>query len=288
MENSLENKNGRSIFDFKKNKYKNIKCSNCDELGHILRFCDKPINSYGIVLYKLNKLTDQIEYLMICRKHTIGYIEFIRGNYKIDNLEYLTKMFNIMTLDELNNIKTCDFNYLWNKLWNYKHKFNTEFRKSKKKFCDLKNDKYSVNLNKLIQNSSSCYVSPEWEFPKGRKNLNEDILDTSIREFYEETNIKKDLYTLKLNNNKQHILFNEEYRAFNNKVYNLTYYLAEEKCHIDITTCLSFNKHQQNEISNIEFYTLNKKKKMIRPYYKEKKKLIANIDTYIHKHLLDK
>ena len=49
-----------------------------------------------------------------------------------------------------------------------------------------------------------------------------------------------------------------------------------------------FNKHQENEISNIGIYTLHEVTQKIRPYYKEKIKLINNVDTYIRNHLLDK
>lgn len=279
-----------SIFDIKKspinNKYKNIRCSNCEELGHIVRFCNKPIKSYGIILYKLCEQTNKINYVMICRKHSIGYIEFIRGNYKIDNINYLYTIFDSMTNKELHNIQTLSFKELWNNLWNHKHNQNIEFKKSKRKFYDLKNDKYSINLDTLINHSKKRYKTPEWGFPKGRKNINESIKDASIREVYEETNIHKNTYTFILDSNQIPVTFTEEYRAFNNKIYNLTYFLATLDDNINIAQ--QFNKHQENEISNIGLYSLQDIIKKIRPYYQEKIKLINNVDTYIRNHLLDK
>ena len=118
MNSNYKTKKSSSIFDIKKgtinSKYKNIRCSNCDELGHIVRFCDKPIKSYGIILYRLCKKTNKINYVMICRKHSIGYIEFIRGNYKIDNIHYLHTIFDSMTEKELHTIQTLSFKELWN------------------------------------------------------------------------------------------------------------------------------------------------------------------------------
>jgi 8-oxo-dGTP pyrophosphatase MutT (NUDIX family) len=279
-----------SIFDFKIDKYKNIICSNCEKKGHILRYCLCPIKSYGIIFYKFNKQLNQVKYLMICRKHTIGYIEFIRGNYNINNLDYLKKIFNIMSKEELDNLKKYEFKYLWNNLWSYKYKFNVEYRKSKQKFYDLKHNKYSINIDKLVELSNNIYATPEWEFPKGRKNLTEIPVEASIREFYEETNISKDKYILERKKNNTHIMFNEEYMAFNNKTYNLSYYLAKEKEEVDINIndCLLFNKHQKNEISNLAFYTLDEVIQNIRPYYKEKIKLINRVDKYINRYLLNK
>ena len=85
-------------------------------------------------------------------------------------------------------------------------------------------------------------------------------------------------------------MFNEEYMAFNNKTYNLSYYLAKEKEEVDINIndCLLFNKHQKNEISNLAFYTLDEVIQNIRPYYKEKIKLINRVDKYINRYLLNK
>tara|TARA_B110000211_G_C13925277_1_gene484641 strand:+ start:70 stop:942 length:873 start_codon:yes stop_codon:yes gene_type:complete len=290
MSSNYKTKKSSSIFDIKKghinSKYKNIRCSNCDELGHIVRFCDKPIKSYGIILYRICKKTNKINYVMICRKHSIGYIEFIRGNYKIDNIHYLHTIFDSMTDKELYTIQMLSFKELWNNLWNHKHNQNIEFKKSKCKFYDLKNDKYSVNLNTLINHSAIHYHTPEWGFPKGRKNINESIQDASIREVYEETNIHKTHYTFVKDVNEQPVLFTEEYRAFNNKIYNLTYFVAKVDDTINMDQ--QFNKHQENEISNIGIYTLREVIQKIRPYYKEKIKLINNVDTYIRNHLLDK
>jgi len=288
MKSIVNNKKGRSIFDSRKHKsthkYKHIRCSNCNEMGHIIRVCDKPINSYGIILYMISD-TNNIKYVMICRKHTIGYIEFIRGNYKSDNTNYLQQIFNIMTTEELYNLSTLDFKQLWNKLWNRKHNLNLEFKKSKHKFYDLKNGKYCITLDHLIQNAKYKYTTPEWGFPKGRKNINETNKEASIREVYEETNITPDNYKFKCNANQEDIVYSELYKAFNNKIYNLSYYLAEIDNTVD--TSIDFNKHQQNEISNIGLFTADDIKNMIRPYYKEKIKLIKNVDIYIRTHLLD-
>lgn len=220
-----------SIFDSKKVKhkrnYKDICCANCNEYGHIVKYCTKPITSYGIIIYRKNIATNVNEYLLIRRKHTIGYIEFIRGNYNINNIDYLLKIFKTMTKNEIQNIINETFNILWADLWNNKKKFNNEFSKSKHKFYNLKNNKYSVSVQDIIDKTKQ-YEEPEWGFPKGRKNINETNIAAAKREVYEETNIDSTYYTIQKKNN-ENITFIEEYNAFNNKTYKLIYYIAELK-----------------------------------------------------------
>lgn len=286
-----ERKRSLSIFDLKKKKinfikkdYTNIRCCNCNKLGHIVKFCKHPIMSYGIVLYRHDKDTNRLEYLLICRKHSIGYIEFIRGNYNINHVNYLLKIFKTMTLEEVQHIQEKSFNELWEDLWNYKNKYNNEYKQSKNKFYNLKNSKYAISISELIKKTKQ-YNEPEWGFPKGRKNINENNIDAAMREMYEETNISSDSYTIK-RCNEEIVTFNEEYDAFNNKTYKLIYYIAELLLPSSIQQ--HFNKYQKNEISKLGFYTLEESIHMIRPYYTEKKKLIKQIDIFIKKNLFNK
>ena len=70
--------------DFKKT---GIYCANCGKAGHLYRNCRYPILSYGIILYKV--VNKNIKYLHIRRKDTIGYVEFLRGNYSLENNSYI-------------------------------------------------------------------------------------------------------------------------------------------------------------------------------------------------------
>ena len=74
-------------------------------------------------------------------------------------------------------------------------------------------------LLKLIKNTKS--INNLWEIPKGMVNRNESDINAAIREFNEETNIKK---------NKYKILFNIEPLVYvfsdDNTTYKYVYYLA--------------------------------------------------------------
>ena len=52
-------------------------CNNCGKQGHTYQQCRKPITSIGIILYRINN--KNTEYLLIRRKDSLGYVDFIRG-----------------------------------------------------------------------------------------------------------------------------------------------------------------------------------------------------------------
>jgi len=92
-----------------------------------------------------NAFKDSISFTLIRRKYTLGYIEFIRGRYKINNIDGLIYLFEQMTRDEINMIREAKgFDVLWNDLWVEKDvstAFINEYKMSKEKFNKLKNIK---------------------------------------------------------------------------------------------------------------------------------------------------
>ena len=64
-----------------------IYCNNCGKNGHLYHQCKLPITSIGIVAFRIK---DQIpEYLMIRRKDSFGYIDFMRGKYSPYNINQI-------------------------------------------------------------------------------------------------------------------------------------------------------------------------------------------------------
>ncbi len=56
--------------------------------------------SYGLVVYRLNN--NKKEYLMVRRKNSFGYIDFIRGKYNLQNIHQIKNMIDEMSLEEKN------------------------------------------------------------------------------------------------------------------------------------------------------------------------------------------
>ena len=56
-------------------------CNNCGGAGHAYHQCKLPISSFGIVAYRMVDRGDGLVplYLMIRRKDSLGFFEFVRG-----------------------------------------------------------------------------------------------------------------------------------------------------------------------------------------------------------------
>ena len=223
---------------------------------------------------------------MVQRKDTIGFVEFMRGKYKLEDLNYLRNLFKIMSRSERQLIISNDFEFLWNTLWlkkNNKQNFN-EFENSKKKFNTLKkgitiNDEL-YNLKKINDTTPYIYDTPEWGFPKGRRNLHEKDLDCAIREFEEETGITSEYYKI-LDINR----INETFKGTNSISYRHTYYLAElidPEAELDISVKKE-NINQYSEISNIKWFSYSDAINIIRPYNIEKKNILKKANELLNK-----
>jgi len=266
---------------------RNIFCGNCGKGGHTYRKCKFPITSCGIILYKNNNLFkekrdlngeilnnhERYYFLLIRRKDTLGYVEFLRGKYDETSEEYLVKIFHTMTKGEIEKIRTKSFTQLWNDLWshmNYKQ-YQTEFENSKLKFLNLRNNVY-LNMEEIIKKSQTEFEEKEWGFPKGRRNIKETDYDCAGREFQEETGFKSEEYNI-LKNIKP---VEEIFYGSNDIRYKHIYYIAE--CLSDkVLRVDPDNKFQVTEIGGIDWFTLNDSINKIRPYNKEKKDVLKKV-----------
>jgi len=262
---------------------KNI-CNNCGKQGHQFHQCKLPITSYGVILFRSS--TKGIQYLMIRRKDSFGYIDFIRGKYVLNNLEHIQSMFNEMSMSEREKIRETDFETLWKMMWGETaigSQYKGEELASQKKFEALKSGVLMgvngeiITLKNLIDSSTTKWTETEWEFPKGRRNYQEKDLDCALREFEEETGLsKKDIKIV------ENILpFEEIFLGSNHKSYKHKYFLA----YTDKTTD-ELHNYQQTEVSKLVWKTLEECLDSIRPYNLEKKQLIININKVLQEYRL--
>lgn len=244
----------------------NVICNNCGMMGHLIHKCKLPIVSYGVIAYDVSTK----KYLMVCRRNSFGYIEIILGNYTLNNPAHIQILIDEMSLKEKSDLLSVEFETLWNTIW-YKKGMD---EKSKKKFLDLKNgmtndEKFS--LKDLIDKSSTSWISPEWEFPKGRKNYQEKVLDCAIREFSEETGYHS--CDIRIIDNI--IPFEEIFVGSNIKIYKHKYFLAILKGDIPK------NKFQESEISAVDWKTYDECMQSIRYYNYEKIDMLKNVNSLI-------
>jgi ADP-ribose pyrophosphatase YjhB (NUDIX family) len=173
------------------NKY----CNNCGKIGHTQHECVLPIISIGIILFRIKN--NIIEYLLIRRKESFGFCDFIKNKSKNYNKSFLSNVVDEMTLDEKEIIK---------------------------------NKCPDVLTSEIINNSKTTWTEPEWGFPKGRRNNGEKDLDCGLREFQEETGY--DLSDIKLIENINP--YEELFIGSNLKSYKQKYYLAYTNNNNDI------------------------------------------------------
>ena len=97
-------------------KYYDV-CNNCGKHGHTFKQCKNPITSYGVIVFRISPVSQERQYLMIRRKDTLGYIDFMRGKYSVSNQTYILNMIHQMTVQEKNKLKCFTFDELWRDLW---------------------------------------------------------------------------------------------------------------------------------------------------------------------------
>ena len=257
-------------------------CGNCGKEGHIYRRCLSPIMSLGVILYKVDK--GKIKYLMVQRRDTLGFVEFMRGKYNLENEKYIYDLFKIMTENERLNILSYEFDVLWENLWMNKNlkKFHNEYNNSKKKFNILKkgvviNDE-TVSLNSIHSYVEILYQEPEWGFPKGRRNLKEGDLDCAKREFEEESGYRKSEYEIDTSIEP----IDELFSGTNNIRYKHIYYIAKSKKDINLYINKD-NFNQVTEISNIRWFSYSDASNVIRNYNQEKKDVLQFINEQLLK-----
>jgi 8-oxo-dGTP pyrophosphatase MutT (NUDIX family) len=266
---------------------KNNVCNNCGKQGHQFHQCKLPITSYGIILFRSS--LKGIQYLMIRRKDSFGYIDFLRGKYVPNNLEHLQIMFNEMSLLERDKIRTSDFETLWKTMWGVQEaghvgtQYKCEEFSSQKKFDGLKTgiqmgpNNEMTTLNTLIESCTTKWKETEWEFPKGRRNYQEKDVECALREFEEETGISK--RDIKITENL--MPFEEIFLGSNHKSYKHKYFLAYTDNTVD-----SLDNYQPTEVSKLEWKTLEECLESIRPYNFEKRQLIININKVLQEYRL--
>ena len=255
-------------------------CNNCGKTGHSYNQCSNPITSLGIITF--NKHKNPLKYLLICRKDSLGYVEFVRGKYPLYNKDYIQNIINEMTIQEKNNLLTKSFDEIWKLLWGdfYGTQYRTEEKNAKDKFNQIKEgihrfDDTFFNLESLIKNSNTNWIEPEWGFPKGRRNYGETDLHCAIREFCEETGMPKNKFSVI----KNIIPYDEIFTGSNFKSYKHKYYIANSEY-------TENSDYQKSEVSKVKWMTLEEAIENIRPYNLERIEILKKVDKVLHKYSL--
>ena len=279
--------------------YQNTNCSNCGGLGHTFKNCMSPVSSYGLIAFRVNNksfkqvsrlLSDsksltgyegnEIQFLLIQRKDSIGYVELVRGKYKLDELDYIRDQIRGMTAEERDRILNLPFDRLWNEMWGSNpnsRQYTNEYESSRKKIAQLRGENNSGILAKMIEEAGPVlHSTPEWGFPKGRRNPKEENLACAMREFNEETGLRPYQYIV-LENMEP---IRETFFGNNHVHYTHIYYLAYCSPELEVSMNM-FDNHMSREVSDIRWASLDEALTLIRPENVEKREVLLRASSIL-------
>lgn len=295
-----------TMIQFYQNKNDNI-CSNCGGTGHGYRVCTEPVSSYGVLVFRwvsrskvwpqVNELCNDTinptgitslipQILMIQRKDSLGFMDIMRGKYKVNEPEYIKKQLKGMTRGEREKLISMDFEEIWHELWGSDTESTQRYAhdriNSRLKLAELRagiqlpnGDKYS--LSDLLRQEPALYDTPEWGFPKGRRDPYESDIRCAFRELEEETSITE-IELLKVINIMPFI---EQFYGSNNIHYRHTYYIAQYIGERDISFDV-LNKEMTREIGNLTWKNLDEAILLLRPENIVKRGILLQFANLLH------
>ena len=248
---------------------------------------------------RFNYYKNRIYFMMVSRKYSLGFIEFIRGMYDISDTKQIIRLFEQMYEEEIKFIGELDYDSLLFMYINkgddpkqvqlsrvYEGKYSPEYCKSKIKFNVLKYGKcldsefMGFGLNFYVKNIRPLWNHPEWGFPKGRMNYGgEKHIDCAKREFEEETGTSSICYNVLDNVNP----LCEYLTGTNNVEYKHIYYLSMKTNDIDYTKNRSYD---ELEIGEVKWFTYDQAIRIIRPYHTGKKNVLSLSYIFILEQLI--
>ena len=253
-------------------KYSTTFCTNCGNQGHITKQCTFPVTSYGVIMFRINgawnqaemllkagslngldAVRNQTEFLLIQRRDSLGFVDMMRGKYRANDYEYIKQQIRGTTRDEQARLLNVSFDTLWEQLWGPPqegtHAYKNEKESSRVKLEQLRTG--SPSLAELIEEVNTVWPTPEWGFPKGRRDNHESEFNCAMREMFEETGIcEKDVIPVK---NMEPI--SETFFGSNSVQYCHKYWIVYMASNKDITM-KDDNEHMRREVGDIGWFSL--------------------------------
>lgn len=249
-------------------------CNNCGEKGHVFKSCNDPIISCGLIL--LNKPTlpvdpATVKILMVRRKDSMAYTEFLRGKYTPEDTEYIKKLISNMTVGEQSVLCSTSFEDLWKSHWGEERGHHSqEFETSRERFK-------SIKITELVEAVNSGYSESEWGFPKGRRIHRESDMDCALREFWEETNINRDAYVICKN-----LLLTETFIGTNGVRYKHIYFVCLLRNTDLVNLAQTMTTSQKCEVSAIEWKTIKQCRTLTRPHYIQRGEMLDSFERILN------
>ena len=281
-------------------------CSNCGANGHTYRDCHSPITSFGTILFRIHQkewsqektlstyvqsLTgiepffQHVEVLLIQRRDSLGYVDLLRGKYSVNDADYIRKQIHGMTDAERKKLVEKDFDVLWAEMWGAEsadQQYKKDKENSRHKLMAIREgitldiSGNSANLQDFVNECTVHWDTPEWGFPKGRRDGNETDLDCALREMREETGLTE--HDVVMIHNLEPL--NETFFGSNHVHYCHKYFILYVPDGSQVKYD-SGNLHMRREIGNIGWFPLNEALQKIRSDNVEKREILLRVGTLL-------
>lgn len=256
-------------------------CNNCNRTNHVYNNCRAPITSIGVIAFRCGDTGP--EFLMIRRRDSFGFVDFIRGKYSLNDEAYIQRIIDEMTMTEKDSLLRLTFEQLWRLLWGeytrgsqYKNEEHISYEKYRQVLGGIRTkDGRNKTLHQFIEASATRWTETEWGFPKGRRNYNEKDLPCALRECLEETG-----YDITTDNVIQNIApFEEIFMGSDMKCYKQKYFLAM----VDLDKKPK-KAHDIMEVGLMKWMSYDECIRTIRPYNLEKIGIIRKINNILSRY----
>jgi len=284
--------------------FQNKTCSNCGGYNHSFRQCLAPVTSHGVIVFRISNnwnparvLAENesaitglegagtLQFLLIQRKDSLGFVELMRGKYQLDDYDYIYTQLKGMTTYERTRFLTVPFPELWNTLWGVDHsnvQYKSEKEISRQKLEALRENGlvdsqgHRMTLLEIFDKIGPGWETPEWGFPKGRRDPNESDRACALREMWEETGLSKEKVCVIENCEP----ISETFFGSNHIHYCHKYIIAYVNESVEVKYDPT-NEHMKREIGTLGWFTLEEALEKIRPENVEKKEILLRVRSFL-------
>jgi 8-oxo-dGTP pyrophosphatase MutT (NUDIX family) len=222
--------------------------------------------------------SSNIEFLLIQRRDSLGYIDILRGKYKLGDSEYIQQQIRGMTREEREKILTAPFETLWEQMWGPPTDGSNPYRQEKDASKQKLEALRATDLQKMIESCEQTWDTPEWGFPKGRRDIHESEYMCAIREMREETGLtESDVIPIKNLDTVRETFFGSNRVQYCHK-YFIFYVPKEKEIVLDKT-----NPHMCQEIGDIRWCSVEDGLRLIRPENIEKREVLLRVSGLLRR-----
>jgi len=159
--------------------------------------------SVGIILCRKNQKTGRLEVLLVKKRFTYAYAEFIHGRYvregaraRENALRDVATLLDNMTREELLDIWSLNFAQMWYRAWLLGGNRDMYNKKAAKFQSTFMREDGGAALHRMIT-QARANGEALWEVPKGRRlHAREGDVFCAVRELREETGVDKSEYRI--------------------------------------------------------------------------------------------